>query len=258
MAGDTAQTIASTNPRGMIQGRAFLGLIKVLPIHKLQAGLSYWGWAKMPPQSQLPDGRWMDWWVQDFIDRREKDFNSLKELAFLLETELRKFVPPLSGQELEECPLGNGGIHLAGFSDYKGSIVPDFWHIHNGFSQALSGVTIDPRIVNANHDQPPRQLEKGRITVVRNGDIEAYVTLFERHLVGYLGELRKEQGLAIPFPSLAHHAEFWASQIRFISALYEAGGLIEDGAVTPMAKEIGDQITTLTISSQGIRSYYTR
>ena len=49
MVGDTARTVDSVTPSGKIQDRAFYGLIKVLPVQKLQAGLAYWGWAKMPP-----------------------------------------------------------------------------------------------------------------------------------------------------------------------------------------------------------------
>jgi hypothetical protein len=259
MVGDTAQTVDSVTPRGTIQDRAFYGLIKVLPIQKLQAGVSYWGWAKMPPDDD--NGRWMDWWLQDFIDRRRNEYNTLDDLAQLLEAELQEIVPPLTSEELGEMQIGNGGIHLAGFADADGTRVPCFWHIHNGASQALPDREIDPHVVNANCDCSPqryRQLEQGQSYVTRNGDIEVYGRFFERHLEDYVTELHEEMGIVMPLPTLGHHAEFWSAQIKFISALYEASGIIENGVIRQMTKGIGDQVTTLTIASEGIRSYYTR
>ncbi|MCJ7431053.1 hypothetical protein MUO83_07590 [Candidatus Bathyarchaeota archaeon] len=260
MVGDTAQTVDSVTPRGTIQDRAFYGLIKVLPVQMLQAGVSYWGWAKMPPDDD--NGRWMDWWLQDFIDRRRNEYNTLYDFAQLLETELRELVPQLSVEELREAPSGNGGIHLAGFVNVGRTREPCFWHIHNGQSQALPHRRIDPRVVNANFDCPSlrfRQLSRlGQSHVTRNGDIEAYVTFFEGHFTDYVRELNERLQIVMPLPTLGHRAEFWSAQIKFISALYEVGGVIENGVVRQMTKGIGDQVTTLTIASGGIRSYYTR
>ena len=51
MATDTAQIEGSMNVRGLVEDRAFFGLNKLLQVRKLEAGISYWGWAKMPPFS---------------------------------------------------------------------------------------------------------------------------------------------------------------------------------------------------------------
>jgi len=150
MVGDTAQTVDSRTTAGTVEERAFFGLIKVLPVPKLKAGVSYWGWAKMPPSAD--NGVWMDWWLRDFIDRRNNDYKTLDELARLLEEELRRNVPRMKDEEFKLCPLGNGGIHLAGFADVDKARLPSFWHIHNGQSQASPQMKIDAQIVNAIHD----------------------------------------------------------------------------------------------------------
>jgi hypothetical protein len=260
MVGDTAQTVDSITPAGTVRDRAFYGLVKVLPIRKLQAGVSYWGWTKMPPNER--EGRWLDWWLQDLMDRRYADYDTLYDFAQLLETELRRVVPPLSEDELRIMPYGSGGVHLAGFLNAGIARRPCFWHIHNGASQALWRRRIDPHIVNANYDWPSLRvsdsIRRREYPVIRNGDIEVYSRLWDEHLRAYTDQLFEEEGIIMPFPALGPRAEFWSAQIRFISALYEAGGLIEDQGVRPMIKEIGDQITTLTISSDGIRSYFTR
>jgi len=258
MVGHTAQTVDSRTPLGTSEDRAFFGLIKVLPIHKLDAGVSYWGWAKMPPNTS--NGVWMDWWLQDFINKKRSDYTTLDDFVQLLEAELQRLVPPLEEKELEIMPLGSGGIHVAGFTETNGMKVPCFWHIHNGISQALPGKKLNPHIVNANCDWQPKRFHelKERSYVTRNGEIEAYATFFEEHLQAYTGKLYDKMKMIVPLPTIVHRAEFWSSQIKFISALYEVGGLMKNGVIKPMIKSIGDQVTTLTITPDGIRDYYTR
>jgi len=257
MVGDTAQTVDSLNADRTIGERAFFGLIKVIPVPKLNAGLAYWGWTKMPPNDE-DHGVWMDWWLRDLVDKRQADYNTLEDLAKLLETELRIHVPRLTEPELVLMPTGDGGIHLAGFVEAGKDMLPCFWHIHNGRSQRLPDKQIDPCIVNANCDCPPIKLEEEASYITRNGDIEAYVGFFERHLRGYTQELSDELGILVPFPTLGSRAEYWSAQIRFISALYEASGVMEEGTLRRMIKGIGDQVTTLTIVPTGIVSYFTR
>lgn len=227
MSADTAQTVDSMNVRGLVEGRAFFGLTKLLPITKLQGGISYWGWAKMPPSSK--NGVWMDWWLKRFLVENKNNFSSLGELAGLLEKELRKLVPRLSDQELKDTDgLGNGGIHLAGFINEGKRKLPCFWHIHNGQSQALPD-KIDPHIVNANYDCPPEkylELESRglRIYQTTNGDFKPYARFFRGYLKKYLNELNKEMDIIIPIPNIDFEANFLRVQIKFISGLYAVGG----------------------------------
>ena len=65
MAADTAITEECRTVDGLIEDRAFFGLTKLFPVQKLNAGISYWGWTKMPPSSK--SGVWMDWWLRNFL-----------------------------------------------------------------------------------------------------------------------------------------------------------------------------------------------
>lgn len=259
MAADTAEIVSGVNVRGLIEDRAFFGLTKLLPVRKLQAGISYWGWAKMPPSSYT--GRWMDWWLEYFLVNNRNNYDTIEDLALLLETELRRTVPPLSEEELKSEPSGQGGIHLAGFLEENGKKLPCFWHIHNGFSQALPEKKLDPHVVNANYDCPPQKylgLGAGAIYVTTNGDTEAYLRFFRKYLREYLGELNREMGIVIPIRTIDFTAEFWRAQIRFISELYSIAGIRDEISLRKMVRGIGGEVTTLTITEEGIHSYQTR
>ena len=261
MATDTAQTTGFRNSRGLIEDRAFSGLIKLLPIQQLQAGISYWGWAKMPPSSD--NGVWMDWWLKQFLFDNKSKFSSLSELAGLLEKELRKLVPPLNTKELENTDgLGSGGIHLTGFIDEGKGKIPCFWHIHNGRSDALPEKKIDPHVVNANYDCPPEkylELENKGLRTYQtiNGDFEPYARFFRKYLSNYLAELNKEMDIIIPLPTIEFEANFLRTQIKFISGLYAVGGFRSKGTVKQLPRGISEIVTTLTLTTDGIQSYQT-
>jgi hypothetical protein len=257
MASDTAITHNCRTVDGLIDDRAFFGLIKLLPVQKLNAGISYWGWAKMPPSSE--SGVWMDWWLKNFLVSKWGDYNSIPELAVLLERELRKIVPPLSEEELKASDgIGNGGIHLTGFVEYGKDKVPCFWHIHNGISQVL-GDKIDPHIVNANYDCPPQKYLghelKGEMYQTRNGDYESYARFFDKHLSDYCRELYSVEGYIVPIPTVDFAADFLRIQIKFISGIYSVAGIKDRGSIKRLARGIGGNVTTLTISKNGIQSY---
>lgn len=133
MVGETAETVDCLAPDHTATERAFAGLIKIVPVPSLRAGLSYWGWAKIPPQEDKT-GIFLDWWLQNLISQRMREYNSIEGLAKLLEKELRIVIPKMTDEELEESHWGNGGIHLAGFVTTNGNDLPCFWSIHNGFS----------------------------------------------------------------------------------------------------------------------------
>ena len=254
MVGETAQTVECLAPNHTIQERSFVGLVKVIPVPELRAGLSYWGWAKIPPQ-ESKDGIYMDWWLQNLASQRANEYNSIEALAKLLEKELREIIPKITDEQLEEFHWGNGGIHLAGFVKTNGNDLPCFWSIHNGFSQ--SNNELDPHIVNAHYDVPPQKFDEGT-AIFRNGDIDVYSQFFDSHLTNYLQEVQAKFGIVIPYPDLNSRAEFWAAQIKFISALYEASGYLGRQGLSRMTKVVGDQVTTLTITEKGIASYFTR
>lgn len=190
-------------------------------------------------------------------------YNTIDELASLLENELRKRITPLKETDLELMPGGSGGVHLAGFVDQEGKRVPCFLHIHNGFSQALREKELDPHIVNANYDCPPKKslelMKSGVIYSTTNGDIEICARFFRKYLGNYLQELWKERQIVVPLPHIGFHAEFLRARIKFISELYATGGSMqENGTLRRMVRGIGGEVTTLTITEDGIQNYQTR
>lgn len=260
MAADTAETVSSMTTRGSAEDRAFFGLTKLLPINSLNAGISYWGWAKMPPQDE--NGVWMDWWLRNFLVENRSNYNTISDLADILEKELRKRVPPLTDTEFKIFPHGMGGIHIAGYIDHEGKGVPCFWHIPNGLSQALPSKKIDPKIVNANYDCPPGSYlnyeKKDMLYRTRNGDIEPYARFLDRYFRDYLDELNREMNIVIPLPTLEFRAELLRTEIRFISSLYSIGGLRDRGTLRQLPRGIGGEVTTLTINNYGIQSYQSK
>jgi hypothetical protein len=260
MAADTALTIDSMNTRRSIEDRAFFGLVKLLPVRKLQAGISYWGWTTMPPSSEK--GIWMDWWLSHFLEEQRSNYETISDLAKLLENKLQELIPPLSEKELELMPRGNGGIHLAGFIDEDGRKMPCLWRVGNGVNQASGGETLDPHKVNAVSDCPPQKFVQfkntGQAFIVRDGDIEAYASFFDNYLKSYIYELREKMGIALPLPTIDFRGEFLRVQIRFISELYDIGGIAENGILRQICRGIGGEVTTLTIAEEGIHRYYTQ
>lgn len=259
MAADTAKTESCVNEKGLIEDRAFFGLTKLLPIRKLQAGIAYWGWARMPPDSR--DRVWMDWWLKDFLVKNWNNYDTISDLANLLEKELRKAIPRLSKDDLKMGSINIGGIHIAGFVDEAGKKTPCFWHIHNGVSQALPSKKLDPYIVNANCDCPPERFlevqQSGYSYHTVNGDIEAFARFSRKYFANYQRELAKEMDIVVPLPKISFRAEFLRAQIRFISELYAIAGTRERGTLKQMVRGIGGEVTTLTITENGIHEYYT-
>ena len=184
MAADTAVLITGRMPNGMCKQRVLTGVTKLQPISKLHSGISVWGEGRIGGQDS-------DIWLDQFIRRRESEYDSLDTFATLLQEELRTIIPDI---DAERNPHGNIGFHLAGFTESGRRRVPTFYHIHNGKSQVLEarGVTIDPRKINANHDLPPQEvvrfLDQGRTCLIRNGDYALYLQIFE-HLRQLLEDL---------------------------------------------------------------------
>jgi len=222
------------------------------PIYKLQAGISVWG------QGEI-DGVDTDIWLSEFIKRNEKNYNSLQEFAILLQDELRMNIPDI---DVNKHTLGTIGFHLAGFIDHtlwlhemEGRHLPTFYHIHNGVILVLQSreIQMDPRRVNANHDFPPKQVRSGEFYTIRNGDFQMFA-LVNQQLEALFGNLR-ERGFRIPdyemsdispLKARAEYIRFW---IKTISEIYKLSNIFPG---------IGGEVTTLTITPQGIESYETK
>jgi len=256
MAGDSAITLSGVTPIKAFGDRAFFGLKKVIPVYKINAGIAYWGWTKMPPHcDEVP---WFDEWLESYLFLNQHKYSSIHELAALLESELQNKVNPMTDAELELLPLGNGGLHLAGYTEYQGKAQPCLYHIHNGRSDTHP--ESDSHIVNANFDIPPNKfLENiGRGNpYLRNGDIEVFARFFDGYFQQFLQEVRRDMQITLPI--IALRDDFWRSQIKFISSLYELAGEFTDrGLPRRMVRSIGGDVTTLMIHANMLGRYETR
>jgi len=243
MAADSALTMPSLAPNRIVFPRVLIGVTKLFPIHKLQAGVSVWGLGQI---GKIDTDRWLE----NFISSNEDKYYTLQDFALLLQDELRKYVP-----DIDVDSYGTIGFHVAGFVEWKGRKLPTFYHVHNGRSQVLEdrgqASQIDPRRVNANHDISPEECEKlfdqGMAYITRNGDYEMYAALSEL-VENFFSELR-EKGFRVPYPpSLKARAEYLRFWIKTMSEIYRLSNIVPG---------IGGPVTSLIISERGIDGYET-
>jgi len=257
MAADSAITRDIRKPDGTIGQKVYCGAKKLFVVSRLNTGIACWGWVYIPQPGQgwSTDERKLDLielWLPHFLEKKEENYNSVADLANLLEGELRQRIPRI---DVKKYPEGDGGIHLAGYESKGEELLPTLWHIHNGKSQALPDKKLDPTIVNANNDV---SLEKGKLIVenpgsyaiIRNGDIKPYIALskllFEADspFSRFLGD---EAGLTFPYAtSLAERANFLKFQIHTVAGIYR---------FSKGERGIGGPVTTLTISPDRMITY---
>lgn len=250
MATDSALTETLLKPNGTIGHKDYYGARKLFIVPKLNASVSYWGWADIPQRGFS----WKDknkllrteLWLPHFLETNKENYNTITELAVLLEKELRQRIPKI---DIKKHENGDGGIHLAGYESIDGQLIPPFWHIHNGISQQLPNKKLCSEIVNANNDIP---LEVGKrirdqkgLAIIRNGIIEDYIVLWELFFKpnGVFSKTVHQTGLTFPYAdNLEKRVEFLKFQIETVIGIYrfskEGGGI-----ATP--------IHTLTIDLQG-------
>lgn len=238
MAADSAMTY------GTDVKRTLNGVQKLQIIPKLNTGIACWGEGEI-------NGIETDIWLDKFIKDRKKEYNSIDEFALLLQKQLREYIDEIDATKLNFM-FGTIGFHLAGFVEYQNEQVPTFYHIHNGRSLALEHryIKINPNIVNANHDLPPNivkeHLRKGTNPVTRNGEIEIYALIFDQ-LDDFFKLINKNTPIKIPYSlTLEDRVDWLKFQIKTISGLYELSNI---------GPTIGGEISTLTISSNGIQSF---
>jgi len=264
MAADTALTSDVRKPNGTIGDRVYYGAHKLFTVPKLRAGIAYWGWGEIPQ----PGAGWSDknsvlteLWLPFFLEKNQGHYNSISELAQLLENELRKRIPEID----IVAPKADGGIHLAGYEAIGNLFLPTFWHIHNGKSEMLSNKKLNPAIVNANNDVPlditqnkegakisGRLIaEKRGIAIIRNGDIEVYTILFDLLFKpnSPFSQIVRSIDLTFPYTeSLKERAKLLKFQIQTVVGVYQ---------FSKKGKGIGGPITTLTINPERIMTHST-
>jgi hypothetical protein len=250
MAADSALSVPTLLPveRQYIY-RVYFGATKLRPIPKLQAGISWWGEGKI-------GGVDTDVWLLDFIHRNEAQYNTLRQFAILLRNQLREQIRPIPTTDGEALRYGSIGFHLAGFTRRQNSLLPTFWHIHNGQSERYQD--IDPTLVNANNDIPPQtareELARPERTrdedwlLIRNGEFQTVYAPFYQVMRELTRFLRTQRTVIIPAQSLKGRAEFLAFQIRAIRDLY---GMSQD-----LLPSVGGNVAILTISQNRIQNYF--
>jgi hypothetical protein len=254
MAADSAITREVRKPDGTIGEKVYSGARKLFVVPKLRAGIGYWGWVYLPqPGSDWSSGErtfdLLELWLPSFLDSNVERYNSIADLAELLENELRNRIPKI---DIEEYPYGDGGIHLAGYESQNSELHPTFWHIHNGKSQALPDKKLDPTVINANNDLSPEQarlvVEKGLATI-RNGDIGPYIFLWGLLFSpdSAFSRIVKTVDLTFPYAeNLVDRANLLKFQIETVVGIYR---------FSREGRGIGGPITTLTISPKKIITY---
>jgi hypothetical protein len=259
MTADTAITWGALHTDGLIKDRSFKGLRKIIPVKKINAGISYWGWTNVEKFGDVTS-IFFDEWLSNFLIQHDKDYNNIEELVHLLEPELNRIIPEIPEEEFKEIPFGNGGVHVAGYTEFEGKKVPTMWHIHNGKSQAIPDGR-NPRKVHARNDCDPKNFielsKKGYTYTTRNGEIERYVKFFIP-FYQFIQDIQKSDQLIIPMPDLLARAYFWKAQIQFLSQMLSISGQFSRiGRIEDIAASIGNEITILTITSSGITNYFT-
>jgi len=263
MVGDTAITYENLMPDHTIQSRSLNGITKVIPVSKINAGISCWGWTHVDPFNDI-NGVPIDWWISALLRENHNNYENINELAKILLENLREKIPPMTDEEFEEFEYGNGGIHLVGYDNIGEDRVPSFWHIHNGRSQRLGDEGINPRIVNANHDVTPEQVRdmfsEGQGYYIVNGENETFNMLVYQ-LKDFLEARFQVEGVIIPVPNIMARAKFWRAIIVFISNLYQvSGSLIRTDRydmIFDYPASVGDEISILTIDRNRITNYVT-
>ncbi|MBZ5558987.1 MAG: hypothetical protein LAO77_17070 [Acidobacteriia bacterium] len=232
MAADSAVTFTHpTTGYSFVQPNA---AAKLQSIPSLNAGVSCWGIGAI---EDAPT----DEWLAAFI-LQNAHVPSIGAFAAALASALQDAVGP------SEEGIPRLGFHVAGFETYEGQPLPSFYHVHDGPSTTLAmrGISVDPHLVNANHDMPPaeylNQVVAGGGWITRNGDYQLYGQLFGllEQFFGHVGQL----GIAIPnSQNLLDRAQYLIFQIRTVSHIYRLSNLVPG---------IGGPITYLTISPGGI------
>jgi len=216
------------SPNGEYYSRSFIGLNKLIHLEPFNIGVSYWGWCNVDDFQDIK-GVFFDTWLSNTLKESMHRSYNIEGLAKLLQTELRKVIPPMTDKELELSPDGNGGIHLCGFEGEGMGAQPSFWHIHNGKSQAKPDQVKNPKIVNAVNDLHPDEWSeiwwnngfRDGTLLVYNGEIGPY-KLFLQKYTEFLMDLASQEHIMPDFKNLTDRGRFWRKQVQFISELYES------------------------------------
>jgi hypothetical protein len=248
MAADSAVTFPD--------GRVYVGAQKLLPVPQINAGLSIWGRGDV-------NGTAVDTWLQDFVQNDVTREMTLLNMAETLVVKLNnEFDGPINDRM---------GIHVGGFDEKNSVRGPAFYHIHNGhfhFEFGNGNITEVPeedppiRELRVHEDRPPQIYHGDNFPKpTRNGDFSIFGILYDK-LNPILKDIQNLTGFSFPFPpSLASRGEklrFWINIARELYRLSNFRLRVLPQPATAGDAGIGGPISVLTISSDGIQSFYTK
>jgi hypothetical protein len=198
-----------------------------------RAAVGYWG------MDQLP-GRATSVWLAEFVARVSAD-QTAGAIARALANEINGLLGPIPDGR---CNLG---FHVAGYENDGDGLMPSFYHVHAGVSQALAmrGESVDGTRFNANHDLPPslarERTASGRVYLTHNGDFLIYA-FFLRGLGEWFGQLR-QRGISVPITEdLSSRADFLNFQFTTVARACR---------FTSLGPVIRDEVHTVTLPPPG-------
>ncbi len=248
MAADSAVTFPDN--------RVYVGAQKLLPVPQINAGLSIWGRGDV-------NGTAADTWLQKFIQDDVTNGMTLLNVAEILVDKLNnEFGGPINDRM---------GIHVGGFDEQSGIRGPAFYHLHNGhfhfeFRNGSYNLVPDEnppiRELRVHQDHPPRIYTGDNFPVpTRNGDFSIFGILYDQ-LNPILNTIQSSTGFSFPYPpGLAARGEylrFWINIARDLYRLSNFRVRVLPQPATAGDAGIGGPISVLTVSSDGIQSFYTK
>lgn len=236
--------------------RVYVGAQKLLPVPQINAGLSIWGRGSV---NQIAADTWLQGFIQNDVTNGMSLLNMAEALADRLNNEF--------GGAIND----RMGIHVGGFDEKDGVRGPAFYHIHNGhfhFEFGSGAINLIPeedppiRELRVHEDHPPRIYTGNNFPIpTRNGDFSIFAILYDQ-LNPILSNIQNSTGFRFPFPSsLASRGEilrFWINIARELYRLSNFRARVLPQPATAGDAGIGGPISVLTISSEGIQSFYTK
>lgn len=249
-------TMAADSAVTFDDGRILVGFQKLLPVPHINAGLSIWGLATINEIDA-------DVWLQRFIEKEIVSNMRLWGMACKLANKLN--------EEFNGVAPDRMGIHVGGFDIKNGIRGPAFYHVHNGHYhlEFKNGCVEeiaeeDPPIreFRAHEDHPPKSytLSDG-FPMTRNGDFSIFVLLFD-NLLQTFRRIQEMTALTFPFPSnldsRGEYLRFWINLTKEVYRLSNYRQRVLPEPVMSGDAHIGGPVIVLTISNNGIASFYSK
>ncbi|GBE17410.1 hypothetical protein BMS3Abin15_01255 [bacterium BMS3Abin15] len=222
------------------------GAQKIIPIWKINAGLSVWGFGTVGIEANLNATVPIDKYLEDFAHSINQN-ETLEDVGNKLADEVNKRI---------EVGKVRGGFHLVGYKRENNKMFPCLYHVHtghepNGPHEKLELHKDFPyNIPNYPFDTALEAINNGSKFYLRNGNYETFA-YFQRYLTNLMDRLEKERNFICPDESkfktpLEARALFLKLQVQTICEFYRLSDKLETIAMP---------ISWLSISPKGIEKF---